>query len=243
MHTISDNDPVGSHTLQVIAKAGKFNRWMYEQFNSFLKGEVLEIGSGIGNISEFVMEEGYNITLSDYNREYIDWLKQKYSGNKNVRRILAIDLLDNDFENAYKDLKENFDSIFLLNVIEHLKDDSLATKNCRFLLKPQGHLIILAPAHQWLYCKFDRELGHYRRYNHKRMTVLLKKHGFTVLNKQYFNFSGIAGWFLLGKIFNRKMLKQGEMSAFNSIVPIARFFDNITFKKIGLSIIVTGQKK
>lgn len=74
--TISGYDPVGSHTLQVIAKAGKFNRWMYEQFSPLLKGEILEIGSGIGNISDLVIAEGRNITLSDYNKEYVDWLKK-----------------------------------------------------------------------------------------------------------------------------------------------------------------------
>jgi 2-polyprenyl-3-methyl-5-hydroxy-6-metoxy-1,4-benzoquinol methylase len=43
---------------------------MYSQFKQNLKGEILEIGSGIGNISQLVIEEGHAVTLSDYNEEY-----------------------------------------------------------------------------------------------------------------------------------------------------------------------------
>jgi 2-polyprenyl-3-methyl-5-hydroxy-6-metoxy-1,4-benzoquinol methylase len=73
------NDPVGLHTLEVVAKANRFNRWMYEQFRQYLKGEVLEIGSGIGNISKLVIEDGYFITISDYNNEYCSYLKKTFS--------------------------------------------------------------------------------------------------------------------------------------------------------------------
>jgi 2-polyprenyl-3-methyl-5-hydroxy-6-metoxy-1,4-benzoquinol methylase len=239
--TISGFDPVGSHTLEAIAKADKFNHWMYQAFRSLLKGEVLEIGSGIGNISAFVIADGHPITLSDYNEEYVAWLRQQYGENKAVRDILQIDLLDPDFKNSYRSLEGKFDSIFLLNVIEHLKDDNAAVENCRYLLKRDGHLIVLAPAYQWLYCSFDKELGHFRRYTLKRMTTLLRQKGFEIKKKQYFNFAGIGGWVLFGKILRRKMIG-GEMSTFNSIVPLARLVDRLIFNVSGLSVIVTGKK-
>jgi len=236
-------DPAGLHTLEVIAKADRFNRWMYDQFKNQLKGEILEIGSGIGNISKFVIEEDRSVTLSDYNEEYCEVLKKKFFENKNVREVVSIDLLDPDFEIKYFAYKERFDSIFLLNVIEHIKDDLLAVKNCNYLLKPAGHLILLAPAFSWLYSSFDKQLGHFRRYSLQSLGDLLKKNNFNILSGSYFNFAGIGGWLLFGKILNQKMLSKGEMSAFNKIVPIAKVVDKIFGKKIGLSIIVTGIKK
>lgn len=241
-NTTATNDPVGLHTLEVVAKADRFNHWMYDQFKRQLKGEILEIGSGIGNISKLVIKDGHHITLSDYNKEYCETLKEKFSTNKNVSEILQIDLLHPDFENAYSFYKEKFDSIFLLNVIEHIEDDELSLKNCRHLLKQGGHLIVLAPAYSSLYCTFDKQLGHYRRYSLKSMTKILMKEKFNILSAFYFNFTGIAGWFLFGKIFRRKMLSNSEMSAFNRIVPIAKFIDKLLGKKAGLSIIVTGIK-
>ncbi len=236
-------DPVGLHTLEVIAKADRFNRWMYDQFKHQLKGEILEIGSGIGNISKLVIKEGHVLTLSDYSEEYCEVLKKKFQGITNVKEITSIDLLHPDFKNKYSAYKDKFDSIFLLNVIEHIKDDDLAINNCQYLLKKKGHLILLAPAYPWLYASFDKQLGHCRRYSLRSLRGLLKKNNFNILSGSYFNFTGIAGWLVFGKILNQKMLSSGEMAAFNKIVPFAKIIDKIFAKKIGLSIIVTGIKK
>jgi SAM-dependent methyltransferase len=240
--TIENKDPVGLHTLEVIAQADRFNKWMYDEFKHQLKGEILEIGSGIGNISQLVIEEGRSITLSDYNDEYCESLRKKFSQHRNVREVIRIDLLDPDFEDIYSVYKEKFDSIFLLNVIEHIQDDLAAVKNCNFLLRSGGHLILLAPAYSWLYCTFDKQLGHYRRYSIKQLKDLLKKSAFRILKGDHFNFTGIAGWFLFGKIMNKKMLGSGEMSAFNKIVPLAKAVDKILRRSTGLSIIITGIK-
>jgi len=236
-------DPVGLHTLEVIAKADRFNRWMYDQFKHDLKGEVLEIGSGIGNISKLVIEEDHAVTLSDYNEEYCETLKKKFLLNKNVREILSIDLLHPDFQNMYAAYHEKFDSIFLLNVIEHIQDDHLAVENCRYLLKQGGHLILLAPAYSWLYSSFDKQLGHFRRYSLRSLSKLLRKNDLDILSGSYFNFAGIGGWLLFGKILHQKMLSSGEMSVFDKIVPMAKAIDKLLAKKTGLSIIVTGLKK
>lgn len=239
----SIDDPVGLHTLEVIAKANRFNQWMYEQFKNELKGEVLEIGSGIGNVSKLVIADGHYITLSDYNVSYCEILKKNFSSNEKVRDIIQIDLLDPEFEIKYAPHKEKFESIFLLNVIEHISDDRLSIKNCRYLLKENGHLIVLAPAYSWLYCNLDKQLGHHRRYTTKSMELILKENDLEILKSNYFNFTGITGWLLFGKIFRSKMLGNGEMSAFNSIVPLARLIDKIFVNRIGLSIIVTAIKK
>ena len=241
--TKEPNDPVGLHTLKVLAKAERFNRWMYDQIKHHLKGEILEIGSGIGNISKLVIESDHFITLSDYSKEYCDLLKENFSTNKNVRSLIQIDLLQPDFEKRFSAYKEKFDSIFLLNVIEHIEDDKLSIKNCKYLLKPGGHLILLAPAYSWLFGTFDKQLGHFRRYTIKTLSDLLEKQHFEISSGSYFNITGIAGWFLFGKIFRRRMLGKGEMSAFNSIVPFAKLTDRILAKKAGLSIIITGIKQ
>jgi SAM-dependent methyltransferase len=242
-NTSATKDPVGLHTLKVIARADRFNRWMYDQFKHQLKGEILEIGSGIGNISKLVIEEGRSITLSDYNQDYCDALKKKFSQYKNVREIISIDLLHPDFQNKYSTYKEKYDSIFLLNVIEHINDDLEAVNNCKGLLKQDGHLILLAPAYSWLYSSFDKQLGHFRRYSLRSLKDLLVKNNFNILSASYFNFAGIGGWLLFGKIFNQKKLNNNEMIAFNKIVPMAKTLDKLFGKKIGLSIIVTGIKK
>ncbi|HRP56399.1 class I SAM-dependent methyltransferase [Agriterribacter sp.] len=238
-----DKDPLGSKTLETISNASNFNQWMYAEIKPFLKGEILEIGSGIGNISRYVIADGFKITLSDFNPGYYQWLKEKFSDSQYVQNIMQIDLLHPDFQKKYSFLYEKFDSVFLLNVIEHIEDDITAVKNCKFLMKPNGHLVLLAPAYNWLYCRFDRELGHYRRYTLHSMKHILKCNGLHIHSGSYFNSAGITGWLFFGKIMNNKMIGNGEMSVFNRIVPIARILDKLTAKKIGLSVITSSIKQ
>jgi SAM-dependent methyltransferase len=219
-------DPAGIHTLQVIAGASRFNEWMYTTIRPFLKGEILEIGSGIGNISQFAIREGLSITLSDINPGYQQLLTGKFSSYNNVQEE-----------------KEKYDTVFYLNVIEHLEHDSIAVKNSHFLLKKGGNLIILAPAYNWLYCRIDKELGHHRRYTLKTLRSLFPSSRFSILQQQYFNVIGITGWFLFGKLFGKKQIDSGEMSVFNRLVPLFKLADKLFFKKTGLSAIVIAQKK
>ena len=225
-------DSTGYHSLTVIEKANKFNQWMYENVKKFAVGNILEIGSGIGNISQFFIRDGYSITLSDTDEFYISQLKSKFS-NKN---ILAIDLAHNDFAVNYKSLFQSFETIFFLNVLEHIENDELAIQNCKHLLKPGGVLIILVPAYSFLFSKMDRELHHYRRYTKKSLMKLLSKEKCRVTKAFYFNALGIIGW-MYAKIFNLQKLPPKEMSFFNKLTGFAKLVDKIFLNKAGLSVI------
>ena len=192
-------DPVGLHTLQAISKAGHFNKWVYSTIRPYLKSDILEIGSGIGNISAFIIQDSFYITLSDYNTEYCEFLKKKYQQHRNVREILSIDLQDTNFTKTYAFLRNKFNSIYLVNVIEHLRDDMIAIENCKFLLQDGGNLIVLAPSYPFLYSRLDKELGHFRRYTITGLQALFENQKLLVVHKQYFNFWGIIGWIIFGK--------------------------------------------
>jgi 2-polyprenyl-3-methyl-5-hydroxy-6-metoxy-1,4-benzoquinol methylase len=235
-------DPVGFETLDVISTADQFNKWMYETIAPFIKGDVLELGSGIGNISSFLIKNFDNVTLSDYNLYYCQYLKEKYSSQQNLKAVYSIDLQKENFEDQYKSLKGSFDSIILLNVIEHLKKDSKAIENCHFLLKKNGNLIILAPAFKGLYSRLDKKLGHYRRYTKKTLFSIFNLEHFTILKLQYFNFLGFGGWLVLNKFFGREKLDAVSMKNFDHLVPLAKVLDKMVGNKIGLSAIVFAQK-
>ncbi len=237
-----NSDPVGAATLAVISAANKFNRWMYEEIKPHLKGEILELGSGTGNISEFILKDNFTTVLSDYNSAYTGILKKKFEQYSNLKEVLSINLQKTSFEKEYAALHNQFDTIVLLNVIEHLEDDTIAVANCKYMLKQGGKLILLAPAYGFLYCNLDRNLGHYRRYTIHSLAALLEKNKMTIIEKKYFNLAGISGWLIWGKLLNKPQLQQGTMKIFNTLVPVFRFTDQLFFKKLGLSAITTGKK-
>jgi len=228
----------GYQTLEVISKADKFNQWMYKTIRTYCRGKILEIGSGIGNISTFFVAENYSITLSDTDEDYIDLLQKKFVDQE----ILSIDLVDKDFTKKYKHLFETFDTVVFLNVLEHIDSDELAIENCKLFLKPKGCLVILVPAYPFLFSEMDKELKHFRRYTSKKLSELLLKGGLTVKNVFYFNAFGILAW-IYGKVLRLKAIPSNNMKLFNKMVPFAKFVDKILFKKAGLSVIAAAQKE
>ena len=239
---VNPHDPTGHQTLEIISRGEAFNRWMYKTIKPLLQGAVLEIGSGIGNISDFVVKDGYTVSLSDYDEAYQSILSEKYNRFSNVQGVYRIDLEDPQFFSTYVDLKEKYNTIFLLNVIEHIGDHQRAIRHCSYLLKPQGRLVVLAPAYTQLYSGLDKELGHYRRYTKQSLSSLLQHQRLTIVHQQYFNMLGLAGWFFWGKIARRSQLTRSTFNLYNLMIPLARLLDKMTGNKAGLSVIVTGAK-
>lgn len=229
-------DSEGHETLDAIAEADAFNQWMYDTISPYCNGKVLEIGSGIGNISNFFIQDNKNITLSDIRQNYCDELRSKFD----KAEVELIDIAHPNFETKYAHLLNKFDSVFALNVVEHIKDDQFAIDNCRKLLKKGGHLIILVPAHQALYNSFDVALEHYRRYNKKSLNNLFGE--FKIVSNFYFNFTAIFGWFITGSLLKKKTIPSDQMRLFNMLMPIIKVMDKIVMNKIGISVITVGRK-
>ena len=237
-----EEDKEGLTTLETIARADKFNKWMFDTIYPYCNGRILEIGSGIGNISQFFINTNASITLSDIRENYCTHLKERFSHAPTLDDILLINLTDPDFEEKYQQFEKTFDTVFALNVIEHIEDDFLALRNCSFLLKDGGTLLILVPAYQSLYCSFDLELGHYRRYTRKSLRKVFEENYFHIKHSSYFNIMGILGWVLSGKILKKKTIPEGQMGIYNKLVPVFKIVDKIFLKAFGLSVILVGSK-
>lgn len=136
----------------------------------------------------------------DKNYQYVDFgagdlfviSKLKEYSNK------PIFVIDNTFSKNYKkdniiilkDIEEipknSVDIILLLDVLEHIDDESSLLKNFITLLKSDGKLIITVPAFQFLYTQRDYFLNHFRRYSIKKIKKLLTYNGFEIKETFYF---------------------------------------------------------
>jgi 2-polyprenyl-3-methyl-5-hydroxy-6-metoxy-1,4-benzoquinol methylase len=237
-----EKDIVGEGTLDVISKADRFNRWMYNTIKPNCHGNIMEIGSGVGNISKYFLDDGFSIMLTDIREGYCKRLKDAFAKQPNLLGTAVMNLTDEQFDTRFNAHINKYDTVFALNVIEHIFDDVKAIANCRKLLNENGHLVILVPSYQNLYNQFDKALGHYRRYNLKTLSELFKKNEFKIVHKQYFNFIGILGWFFSGKILKKESIPEGQMGLYNSLVPVFKIIDKMLFRSMGLSTIVVGKK-
>ena len=75
---------VGGRTLEVFADTPRINRWIYSKIAPHVHGDVLEIGSGIGNLSGHIAGNATRVVLSDMEDHYLQSLSQRFAGDERI---------------------------------------------------------------------------------------------------------------------------------------------------------------
>jgi SAM-dependent methyltransferase len=237
-------DLEGECTLETLAGAARFNRWMFETIAPYCTSPVLEVGSGIGNISSCLLDAGFTAHLSDVRPRYCRRLRSAFGTHPGCLGVHHLDLVHPDFEHAYAPLLGRFGTVFALNVIEHIAADRRAVANCRRLLRPGGNLIVLVPAWSWLYNRLDRELGHFRRYNRRTLEQVLAEAGsLDVVRTFSFNLAGTLGWFVSGTLLRNRTPPASLVNLYDRLVWLFRVIDRLTGQRAGLSVITVARAR
>jgi len=139
-------------------------------------------------------------------------------------------------ENAmYKD--QSFGVMVLLDVLEHIDDDSLAFQAIHSLLRPGGIAVITVPAYNFLWSKHDETIGHKRRYTAAELRSKAMTCGLDTVRTSYFNFF-LFPFSLLAKI--RLMLPGGDPMSIMREPPSfinSFFFHLFSLEKYPLTVI------
>ncbi len=211
----SETDDIVYQTLQRMKKLHRYNQWIFSTFRPFLGRRVLEIGSGIGNITKFLLDRDL-IIATDMDPKYLALLKNTFG----KYRKFMIENLDISGTEVERYQSHHLDSVVCFNVLEHIEQDEKALKNIFNFLEPRGRLLLLVPSHPWLYGSLDQHLGHHRRYGMKELKNKLETAGFRVIFLKYFNRIGILGWFLNSRIIRRERLPSLQLRIYNLLVPM-----------------------
>ena len=150
--------------LDVFAKASRWKAYWARMINPYLGARVLEVGAGIGS----------NIQLLSSDRQRWVAVEPDEALARRIRETIARDGLNKmcDVRTGTLssiDRSEQFDTILYIDVLEHIEDDRGELERAADHLARGGFVIVLSPAHQWLYAAFDKALGHIRRYNRKTL--------------------------------------------------------------------------
>lgn len=219
--------------LETLSRCGKYSKLLISFFDKYLGNEVLEIGSGIGNITRLLLKEGRTVIPSDIDKESLKKLNSQY-GNS-----IYLDITSK----PPKKFIEKFDSLVVLNVLEHIKDDLGTLKNVSKLLKKDGHLILLVPSHMFLYSEYDKKVGHERRYSLVETKEKIIKSGFKILKLNFVNKIGALGWFYNFKIRKRKKFPKPLIFSINAVSKLIKIIDFLIPFPFGLSIICIAEKE
>jgi len=196
---------------------------------------VLEIGAGLGNMSEFVLDRE-RVVLSDTDPYYLTRLRERFGRRPNVR-VAELRLPDGNAAVA----GERLHTIICLNVVEHIPDDVGSLAAMRALLQPAGRLVLLVPALPRIYGALDEALGHVRRYTPRELREKYDRVGFRVAHLEYFNLFGIPGWWFAGRILRRRIIPAGSLGLYDALVPLFRLERFLPWR-LGQSLIAIGER-
>lgn len=224
-------------TLNQLAELDRYNYWLYEQIVGGLGRSILEVGSGTGNITQFLRAGVREVVATDVVPAYRNELQRRFESHSNVR-VGVFDLT----RPAPPEMVETpFDTVVCLNVLEHIEDDASALGEMHAVLRPGGKLALLVPAHRLLYGEFDRAVGHFRRYEKRELREKLERAGFEIHELKFFSLAATLPWLINGRLLKRAYLPAGQTSLADRLVPLLKL-ERLIGPPCGLSLIAIAQK-
>jgi SAM-dependent methyltransferase len=136
---------------------------------------------------------------------------------------------------------QRFDTVFCINVLEHIEDDLGALRTFGRVLVPGGRVLIWVPAVQAAYGPLDAELGHYRRYSKTSLGRVFADAGLELQALRYSNPIGLVGWMFNSHVLKTKAHSLWQVRVFDSLIaPWALPLERLVPPPIGLSLIAVG---
>jgi SAM-dependent methyltransferase len=223
-------------TLLRVKLMNNYTRWIYEKINPYLGKKILEIGSGIGTISRYLISKDRTVFLSDINDDYLRSLKNTFISSPFVQIIRS------DITSELQGIGK-VDSVICVNVLEHIERDAEALSHMGNVLAENGVLLLLVPAHKILFSDFDKSIGHFRRYSSQDLEKKVESAGFKIEKKEYINFLGAIGWFTRYKMFRSRRMPSTQLKILDTIIPFLAFIERYIKFPFGLSLFVVARKK
>jgi SAM-dependent methyltransferase len=223
--------------LELFAGANNWKAYWSSQIKTFIRGDVLEVGAGIGSNTLILDHSGDN-----------RWMCLEPDPHLLIRLVRLLESTSNGrlYEPVCGTLRslsnQQFDSIIYIDVLEHIDDDREELHQATLHLRPGGHLIVLAPAHQCLFSPFDASIGHFRRYN-RSMLRRISPSGLELELCKYIDSVGLIASTANLLLLRQSMPTKAQIRFWDQcIVPVSRVVDPFFRFKIGKSIIAVWRK-
>ena len=218
-----------------LGEARNYRAALLAVFEPFLRGDVVEVGAGIGQISEIIHTLPMVASLVSVEPE-----------NRFCEKFRTLHPGLNLLEGTVDDLgfEQDRDAILSINVLEHIGEDQTELgKYRRLLARKRGHLCLLVPACPELYAPLDRDFGHFRRYTMPGLARQLREAGFEVTALQYFNCVGYLAWWLSFCVLKKRSFNAGAVRLYDRMIfpPVHAFERRVMRPPLGQSLFAVAR--
>jgi SAM-dependent methyltransferase len=241
MHAISPQES-GSpipFELELLVGAYRYQNWLVDLVKPYLGKRVLEVGSGIGNMSRH-LPVSESLVLTEVNPALARILSERVPAT-GARRI---EVIQPGESMAARFAKDDFDTVVSFNVFEQVEDDSALVHDLLKLLRASQsphpkRLVSVVPAHHWAYGPVDKAFGHSRRYSTESFRKMMRRAGENDFSRPHFryryvNIAGLLGWWVNGKLLGRNCIGRHNMKLFEALCPVIRPAEELLRRSIHL---------
>lgn len=228
------------YELEVLSNATQYQKWMTSEVAPHLGQRIIELGSGIGNLSQWLPRREL-LAFTEADETLYQHLLKRFQKNdaEPGLQILRINL-DHSFASQVASL--NADTIISFNVMEHIKDDYSAFQEQVQVLKEsqakgKKRIVIVVPAHAYAYGSFDKLFEHFRRYEAKEIVEIFKKIDPKIkVNTWYFNLLSLPGWIFAGRVLKQTRFNPTQLKIVEKLIPFWKPLDRVIHQNLKLPL-------
>jgi SAM-dependent methyltransferase len=220
--------------LEDLEAARNYNAWIASLVLPHLGDDPIEIGSGLGgNAARWLAAGMPRVTVSDVDGETLGSLRRRFEGDARVE-VAEVDLM--------RPPRRNHTAVVAINVLEHVEDDISGLRAAHELVPPGGRVVIFVPAFEFAMSRFDREIGHYRRYTVKTLRQSFEAAGLEVERCHYVNSPGLVAW-TVGMKWLRQQPREGMVLRVwdGVVIPVTRRVEARVRPPFGQSVLAVGR--
>jgi SAM-dependent methyltransferase len=216
-------------------EAKNYRAALAREFAPFLRGRVVEVGAGVGQMTaafRALPEVRELVAVEPDSRFHAGFAQQ----NPDLRLIRGV----------VGDLPERtgWDAVVAINVLEHIEHDEAELRAWHGLLRDRaGHACLFVPARPEIYAPIDRDFGHFRRYTKPELRRKLTAAGFRVERLCYFNFTGYFAWWLNFRVRRQRTFEIGAVRAYDrAVFPVVHALESrVCRPPFGQSLLAVGR--
>ena len=225
--------------LEIIAEMPRYYDWIADTIRPHVGGRVVEIGAGIGSMSERLLPLVDDLSLVEPSAYFSSVLHQRFGERDEVS-------IHHTSVESYlvTEQRGRCSSVVMVNVLEHIKDDVAVLAGVRALLEKGGKVVIFVPALPFLYSKLDEAVGHYRRYLREDLSALLGGAGFEVIDIRYMDVLGILPWWLVMTLLGNTTFNPRQVRLYDTVgVPLTRAIEGLFKPGIGKNVLAIAERR
>jgi len=221
--------------FDALERAKNYRATLIREFTPWLRGRVLEVGAGIGQMTAAIAElPGIEKLLAiEPEKKFCQTFRTLHP---------KLNVLEGCLETA--PVENDWDAIICINVLEHIREDTAELARFHQKLAPRrGYVCLFVPARQEIFAPIDKDFGHFRRYSQAALRPLLEQAGFRIVRLHYFNFIGYFAWWLSFRVLKKRTFDPGAVETFDRFVfPWASSLErNLVRPPFGQSLIAVAQ--